>query len=229
MSKQFIGRIISHLKAGFWTRLQPAAQKAISTGAHTMRRIILASSSPYRRQLLERLRLPFESASPHINEERLAGEAPEQLAARLAAEKAQALQPSHDDALIIGSDQVAECDGRILGKPGTTENAYQQLRLCAGKQVNFHTGVSLLDTRSGTHQTTCEIFSVHFRNLTDAEIERYIALDNPLDCAGSFKAEGLGIALFGKMEGSDPSSLIGLPLIQLISMLRKAGVSPLTR
>lgn len=192
-----------------------------------MRRLILASSSPYRRVLLERLKLPFESASPHINEERLQGEPPGQLATRLATEKAQALRRSFPDALIIGSDQVAECAGQILGKPGTTENAVKQLRLCSGKTVKFHTGISLLDTRTGNQQAACEHYSVHFRNLTDAEVERYIALDTPLGCAGSFKAEGLGITLFEKMEGSDPNSLIGLPLIRLIDMLKLAGVNPL--
>ncbi|WP_043316108.1 nucleoside triphosphate pyrophosphatase [Microbulbifer sp. HZ11] len=193
-----------------------------------MRRLILASSSTYRRQLLEKLQLPFECHAPHINEEAFPGESATELASRLATEKALALTGDHPDALIIGSDQVAECNGVLLGKPGTATNAVEQLERCSGQTVNFHTGLCLADASSGTHSTLCEKFSVHFRNLGKDKIERYVQLDNPLDCAGSFKAEGLGIALFEKMEGSDPSSLVGLPLIRLIDLLQQHGISPLS-
>lgn len=193
-----------------------------------MRNLILASSSSYRRMLLERLQLPFQSAAPHINEEALPGEDAETLARRLAAEKAAALKGQFPDSLIIGSDQVAECDGRLLGKPGTVTNAQEQLEHCAGKAVHFHTGLSIYDSRTDRQITACERYSVYFRALSSGEIARYIELDNPLDCAGSFKAEGLGVSLFEKMEGSDPNTLIGLPLIRLISMLAEFGISPLT-
>ena len=191
------------------------------------RPLILASSSPYRRALLQQLRLSFTSDSPHINEERLPGELPAQLARRLAAEKARALRSRHPDGLIIGSDQVAECGDSILGKPGTRENAIQQLRQCSGRQVNFHTGVSVLDTASGDQITEVEMFTITFRDLDDSQIQHYVDTDKPFDCAGSFKAEGFGIALFEKMEGSDFNSLVGLPLIRLIDLLKKFGVDPL--
>lgn len=192
-----------------------------------MRRLILASSSPYRRALLEKLRLPFESASPHINEEALPGESASQLAIRLATEKARALCDQHPDALIIGSDQVAECQGRQLGKPGTVEKAVEQLMFCAGHPVTFHTGLCVMDSSSASHTVVCEPFRVYFKSLSRTEAERYVELDNPLDCAGSFKAESLGVALFEKMEGNDPNSLVGLPLIRLIEILRTQGISPL--
>nr|WP_295798377.1 Maf family protein [uncultured Microbulbifer sp.] len=192
-----------------------------------MRNLILASSSSYRRALLERLTVPFECAAPHINEEALPGEDAEALARRLATEKAAALRKQFPDSLIIGSDQVAECDGRLLGKPGSAAKAREQLQFCAGKAVHFHTGLSIYDTKTGFQVTECERYSVYFRALSNREIARYIELDNPLDCAGSFKAEGLGIALFEKMEGSDPNILIGLPLIRLISMLAQFDISPL--
>jgi len=194
-----------------------------------MRRLILASSSPYRRALLEKLRLPFESASPHINEEGLPSESASELAARLATEKARALRDKFPDALIIGSDQVAECQGRQLGKPGTAEKAVEQLMFCAGHAVTFHTGLCLMDSSNGSHTTVCEPFRVYFKNLSRAEAERYVELDNPLDCAGSFKAESLGVALFEKMEGSDPNSLVGLPLIRLVELLQLEGITPLAR
>lgn len=189
--------------------------------------LILASSSPYRRALMQRLLLPFESASPHINEEALPGEPAGELARRLAAEKAGALRRTHPGALIIGSDQVAECAGRILGKPGGREKAIEQLHFCRGRAVHFHTGLSLLDTASGKQRTELEIFTVHFRQLSYGQIERYVEREKPYDCAGSFKVEGLGIALFEKTEGSDMNSLIGLPLIRLITLLKEFGVDPL--
>lgn len=193
----------------------------------TMRRLILASSSPYRRTLLQKLHLPFDSASPHINEEALPNETAPALASRLAREKAGALSEQFPDTIIIGSDQVAECNGRQLGKPGTSQNAVAQLRLCSGKPVTFHTGLCVLDSNSGKHTTACETFTVYFRDLERHEIERYVDLEQPLDCAGSFKVEGLGIALFEKMEGSDINTLIGLPLIRLINLLKQFGIDPL--
>ena len=192
-----------------------------------LRPLILASSSPYRRALLQQLQLSFISDSPHINEERHPGERPADLAQRLAAEKARALGPRHRSSLIIGSDQVAECGDSILGKPGTRENAIRQLLECSGRQVNFHTGISVLDTSSGEQITEVEVFTVTFRSLDETEIHYYVDTDRPFDCAGSFKAEGLGIALFEKMEGSDFNSLVGLPLIRLINLLKQFGLDPL--
>ncbi|MCK7596895.1 Maf family nucleotide pyrophosphatase [Microbulbifer sp. CAU 1566] len=192
-----------------------------------MRRLILASSSPYRRTLLEKLGLPFECAAPHIKEEALPQESAIALASRLATEKALALTGQFPDALIIGSDQVAECQGKHLGKPGTEENAVEQLLFCSGQAVNFHTGLCLVDAANNTHTTLCEKFTVIFRQLNRIEAERYVQLDKPLDCAGSFKAEALGVALFEKMEGNDPNTLIGLPLIRLIELLRQYQMDPL--
>ncbi|AOS98034.1 Maf-like protein YceF [Microbulbifer aggregans] len=191
------------------------------------RQLILASSSPYRRQLLQRLQLPFECSSPHINEEATVGETPEALAGRLASEKAQALAARFPDALIIGSDQVADLQGQALGKPGNLETAREQLLACSGEQVVFHTGLSLLDTATGQQRTEVDRFTVHFRKLSEQQILNYLNREQPFDCAGSFKVEGLGIALFEKMEGSDHNSLIGLPLIRLVSLLSEFGLPPL--
>ncbi|MCA0891914.1 Maf family protein [Microbulbifer agarilyticus] len=194
-----------------------------------MRNLILASSSSYRRELLSKLHLTFESCAPHINEEALPGEAAGDLASRLAREKALALAGKYPDHLIIGSDQVAECRGTLLGKPGTKERAIEQLTQSSGHTVNFHTGLCLVDTRDMSHETVCETYSVHFRELSREEITRYVELDQPLDCAGSFKSEGLGITLFEKMEGTDPNTLIGLPLIRLVELLRHKEINPLGR
>ncbi|WP_323844453.1 nucleoside triphosphate pyrophosphatase [Microbulbifer magnicolonia] len=191
------------------------------------RPLILASSSPYRSALLKQLRIPFECAPAHINEEAMPGEQPIALARRLSQEKAQALSPRYPDALIIGSDQVAECGGRALGKPGTPERAAAQLRASSGRAVHFHSGICLLDAASGKQRTAVETFTVHFRKLSDRQIRRYLELETPYDCAGSFKAEGLGIVLFEKMEGSDLNSLIGLPLIRLVDLLLEFGIDPL--
>jgi septum formation protein len=191
------------------------------------RSLILASSSPYRRHLLEQLGLPFECAAPHIKEEALPDEGPEALARRLAAEKATALSAQFPGALIIGSDQVAELDNRPQGKPGNLENAIRQLRACSGRQVSFHTGISVLDTASGRQHTEVEKFTVLFRKLSEQQILNYLEREQPFDCAGSFKVEGLGIALFEKMEGSDYNSLIGLPLIRLVTLLTEFGLNPL--
>lgn len=189
--------------------------------------LVLASSSRYRRALLEQLRLPFACASPDIDETPQPGEAVTDLVARLALEKALALATRFPDALIIGSDQACSLDGRILGKPGDAAQACAQLQACSGRRVTFHTGLVLYDTRSNTWQHHVDTYAVRFRELDTDEIARYVEREQPLDCAGSFKVEGLGIALFSALEGSDYNSLIGLPLISLCTMLRAAGVNPL--
>ena len=187
--------------------------------------IILASSSPYRRQLLTQLGLPFEWCSPDIDETALSGEAPAALASRLAETKARALATHYPQHWIIGSDQVACLDGRILGKPGNIDNARRQLRACSGQRVEFLTGLCLLNSGDDTCATIVEPFAVKFRPLTIEQIDRYLEREQPFDCAGSFKAEGLGIALFERLEGDDPNALIGLPLIQLVSLLQRAGIA----
>lgn len=189
-----------------------------------MRHLLLASSSPYRRELLSRLRLPFDHRAPQIDESAHPGETPERLVRRLAREKAQALAETHPDHLIIGSDQVAVLGERIIGKPHTFERAREQLLACSGKRLDFLTGLALLDSRNASEQVDCVRFSVHFRELGEAQIERYLRAEEPFDCAGSFKAEGLGISLFRATEGEDATSLIGLPLIRLVDMLNNAGV-----
>ncbi|HCL76177.1 Maf family protein [Stutzerimonas nitrititolerans] len=189
-----------------------------------MRRLLLASSSPYRRDLLSRLQLPFDCSAPEIDETAHANESAEQLVRRLAEAKSRALAPSHPDHLIIGSDQVAVQGGEILGKPHTLERAMAQLKACSGHSVSFLTGLALLDSRSGRLQVDCVSFTVHFRELDEARIERYLRIEQPYDCAGSFKAEGLGISLFRSTSGTDATSLIGLPLIRLVDMLLAEGV-----
>ncbi|MDH1010371.1 Maf family nucleotide pyrophosphatase [Pseudomonas nicosulfuronedens] len=181
--------------------------------------LILASSSPYRRELLQRLRLPFECASPDIDETPLPGENAEQLVRRLAESKARALAQHYPTHLIIGSDQAAVNSSRILGKPHNLERATEQLKDASGKSVSFLTGLCLLNSQSGQAQIDCVRFTVHFRNLDDARIRRYLEAEQPFDCAGSFKAEGLGVSLFRSTEGEDATSLVGLPLIRLVDML----------
>jgi septum formation protein len=187
------------------------------------RRVVLASTSPYRKALLERLRFAFEVAAPHADERPLAGEKPPDTALRLAALKAQSVRASHRDALIIGSDQVATSEGRVLGKPGDHANAVRQLRSLSGKSADFHTAVALLDAMSGKVQSGVVLCRVHFRRLDDARIESYLRREQPYDCAGSAKAEALGIALIARIETEDPTSLVGLPLIALTEMLERAG------
>lgn len=187
--------------------------------------LILASTSPYRRELLTRLKIPFSVTSPDVDETPLANEAPEQTAYRLAIAKAHAVAAQHPDALIIGSDQVATLDGMQLGKPHNHENATRQLRTLRGKTVTFHTALCLYNSRSDNTQAQVVPFMVRFRSLSDAEIERYLLKEQPYNCAGSAKAEGLGIALIEKMTGDDPNALIGLPLIALVDMLKNEGVS----
>lgn len=192
-----------------------------------MQRILLASTSPYRKILLEKLRLPFICAAPQVDETPLCGESAEALVLRLAVAKAQALATAYPDRLIIGSDQVCVINGNITGKPHTEENARRQLRQASGQKVTFYTGLALYNSHSNHLQALCEPFHVHFRSLTDAEIAAYVRLEQPLNCAGSFKSEGLGITLFERLEGRDPNALIGLPLIALLEMLRAEGINPL--
>ncbi|MBX8483832.1 nucleoside triphosphate pyrophosphatase [Pseudomonas cichorii] len=187
--------------------------------------LLLASSSPYRRELLGRLRLPFVCKSPDIDESRHPEERAIDLVQRLAREKAQALASEYQDHLIIGSDQVAVLGDQILGKPHTFERALEQLSAASGNTVTFFTGLALLNSRTGHCQIDYVPFSVHMRNLDQTSIERYLHAEQPFDCAGSFKAEGLGVSLFRSTEGSDATSLIGLPLIRLVDMLINEGVS----
>lgn len=187
--------------------------------------LLLASSSPYRRELLDRLRLPFVCASPDIDESRLPDEPAVELVQRLAREKAQALAPRFPGHLIIGSDQVAVLDDQILGKPYTFERANEQLSASSGKSVSFLTGLAVLNSDTGQCQVDCVRFTVHMRDLDQAHIARYLHAEQPYDCAGSFKAEGLGVSLFRATEGADATSLIGLPLIRLVDMLMNEGIS----
>lgn len=191
------------------------------------RRLVLASTSPFRRELLARLGLPFAVQAPDTDESRLPGEDAPTLVARLAQRKAQAVVRHDPMALIIGSDQVAVLDDEIIGKPGHHERAVAQLQRASGRAVIFYTGLCLLDRASGQQQIAVEPFRVLFRQLTPEMIESYLRREQPYHCAGSFKSEGLGIALFERLEGDDPSSLIGLPLIRLTRMLEAAGVKVL--
>jgi len=192
-----------------------------------MAKLILASSSRYRKELLSRLGINFNTQSPNIDESSQLSETPSQLVLRLSEAKARALVTTHPDALIIGSDQVATIDKLILTKPGNHENAVQQLTSSSGKQVIFHTGLCLFNSKSNVTQLDVITYSVTFRTLTDEQIDRYLKREQPYDCAGSFKSEGLGISLFEKMQGDDPSALMGLPLIKLITMLETEGVTVL--
>ena len=190
--------------------------------------ILLASTSPFRQALLARLGLPFTVDSPQTDETPLAHENAEALVTRLAIAKAQALAQRYPDHWLIGSDQVSVLNGVITGKPHTVENAEAQLRAASGQRVTFYTGLALYHPASQRLMQCCEPFSVHFRTLTDAEIRAYIKKEQPLQCAGSFKSEGLGICLFDRLEGRDPNTLVGLPLIALSNMLREAGINPLS-
>lgn len=192
-----------------------------------MSQIILASTSPYRRALLDKLGLSFECVAPQTDETPHPGEAPRHLVLRLAQEKAQSLAQKYPQHLIIGSDQICVLDGEITGKPHTEENARQQLMKASGNIVTFYTGLALYNSATGHLQTECEPFDVHFRHLSEREIEDYVRKERPLNCAGSFKSEGLGIALFERLEGRDPNTLIGLPLIALCQMLRREDCNPL--
>ena len=190
----------------------------------TPRALILGSTSVYRRALLERLRIPFTVVAPEVDEATLAGETPEQTAIRLALTKAQAVARSWGDSVVIGSDQVADLHGEAIGKPGNFERARSQLRRMSGQTVVFHTAVAVVCQAQQFVAQAVVPVRVRFRTLTDAEISHYLLAETPYDCAGSAKSEGLGIALLERIDNSDPSALVGLPLIETARMLRAAGI-----
>lgn len=192
-----------------------------------MPRLILGSSSRYRRELLARLRLPFDVDVPRVDETPAAGEAPQALADRLALAKAREVASRHREAVVIGSDQVADLDGRPIGKPGSHGRAVQQLREMSGQLVVFHTAVAVVHAAAGFEAAVRVPVEVRFRRLDDAEIERYLRLEEPYDCAGSAKSEGLGVALLESITSDDPTALVGLPLIRTCELLRRAGLDPL--
>jgi septum formation protein len=189
--------------------------------------LILASTSRYRRELLQRLRWPFEAVAPHVDEQPRAGEAPAELALRLALEKARAVAAHHPDAAVIGSDQVADLEGEAIGKPGTHDRAVAQLRRMRGRAVVFHTAVAVVRRSTGYERADCAPVRVRFRELGDEAIETYLRLEQPYDCAGSAKCETLGIALLDAIESDDPTALVGLPLIRTSRLLRGAGLDVL--
>jgi septum formation protein len=191
------------------------------------RTLVLGSTSPYRRELLSRLHLPFEVASPDVDETPLPGEAPEQLARRLALAKARAVAAKFPDAVVIGSDQVADLAGEPLGKPGTHENAVAQLKRMRGRVVIVHTAVAVVCAATGFVQQDLAPVKVTFRDLSDTEIESYLTIERPYDCAGSARSEGLGIAILEAIESDDPTALVGLPLIRTCRMIAAAGVKVL--
>jgi len=187
--------------------------------------LVLASTSPFRKSILEKLGLPFDCHAPEVDETPEPGETPSQLVERLSIAKAQAVAAHLKEGLVIGSDQVAVIDNDILGKPGNHENAVAQLQRAAGKTVTFLTGLALVNAASGSIQAEVVPFKVVFRQLTREQIENYLKAEQPYNCAGSFKSEGMGIALFERLDGEDPNTLIGLPLIRLIRMLEKEGMT----
>jgi len=186
--------------------------------------LILASTSKYRSELLNKLGIPFETANPAVDETPLPGELPAAIASRLALAKSQAISSTIPNTLVIGSDQVASIENTVLGKPGNLDRAIDQLTLSSGRCVEFHTAVSVIDINSGNSLSHLETTRVYFRSLTHDQIVRYLEADRPFDCAGSFKAEGMGISLFTKIEGRDPNALVGLPLIGLVEILASFGV-----
>jgi septum formation protein len=187
----------------------------------------LGSTSPYRRELLARLRLPFEVVAPQVDETPLPGETPATLALRLARAKARAVAALHPQAVVIGADQVADLDGEPIGKPGTHERAIAQLRRMSGRTVIFQTALAVLRADTGFEQALLTPVRVQFRELADHEIERYLRLEQPYDCAGSAKCETLGIALLAAIHSDDPTALVGLPLIRTAELLRQAGLDAL--
>jgi len=191
------------------------------------RPLILGSTSRYRRELLERLRMPFEVRSPEVDETARAGEAPPALAMRLALAKARSIAAVRPEAVVIGSDQVADLDGEPIGKPGTHERAVAQLRRMRGRGVVFHTAVAVVCESTGFSGSALVPVTVRFRDLSDSEIEHYLRTEQPYDCAGSAKCETLGIALLDAIESDDPTALVGLPLIRTCALLRAAGIDPL--
>ncbi|XKG73312.1 Maf family nucleotide pyrophosphatase [Pseudidiomarina marina] len=192
-----------------------------------MASIVLASTSPFRRELLKKVVKNFAVAAPLVDETPQQQEAPEHLVERLAIAKAKALAADYPAHVLIGSDQVAVVDGKILGKPGTSENAVKQLEMMRGKTVTFLTGLAVYDSAEQRLQSAVEPFHVTFRDISDAEIAAYVQREQPLNCAGSFKSEALGISLFSRLHGDDPNTLVGLPLIRLLAMLREWGINPL--
>lgn len=191
----------------------------------TLPPLILASTSIYRRALLEKLAIAFTCCAPDIDETSKEEETATELVLRLSREKAAAVAQQHPDSWIIGSDQVCVINNQIVGKPGNRENAFNQLRKASGSTITFYTGLTLLDSNNGRWQQLVEPFTVHFRELSNTTIERYLDQEQPFDCAGSFKSEGLGIVLFQRFEGRDPNALIGLPLMGLIDMLGRWGIT----
>jgi len=187
-------------------------------------KLVLASSSPFRKALLEKLQLPFVTDSPEIDETPHDNESIEAMVLRLSEAKARALGKKHTESLIIGSDQSASLNGQVLHKPGTFDVAFNQLKAASGQTITFHTGLCLYNSQNKQAETVCEPFVVKFRELTDTEIENYLNREQPFNCAGSFKSEALGISLFESMQGNDPNSLVGLPLIQLCRMLKANGM-----
>lgn len=186
-----------------------------------MARLVLGSSSPFRKALLEKLDLSFDCDSPDIDETPLKNEHPKDMVARLAKQKAQAIAERHPHSIIIASDQCATLDGKIIGKPGNHEQAVEQLTLASGRAVTFYTSLCVFNAGTNQYEETVEPFYVYFRELSASQIENYLQKEQPYQCAGSFKSEGLGISLFSRLEGDDPNTLIGLPLIKLIAMLER--------
>lgn len=187
-------------------------------------RLVLASTSQYRRQLLERFGQRFTVAAPDVDETALPGEMPVDLVARLARAKAEAVAHRHPNSIVIGSDQVALFGREIIGKPGNPERCIEQLKAFSGQRLSFHTAVHVIQSQSGSNEGHLDVTTVHFRKLSDDEIERYVARERPVNCAGGFKAEALGISLFERIDSQDPTALIGLPLIWLSAALRRAGM-----
>ena len=192
-----------------------------------MIKLVLGSTSPYRKELLEKLNIPFDCDKPAIDETPLDGELPKALVERLAIEKAKAVARHHPNALIIGSDQIALYKEEILGKPHTIENAIKQLQSFSGQKVTFLTSLCLYNSETNQFKVIVEPFNVHFKQLSKAQIAYYVETEKPLNCAGSFKSEGLGISLFEKLQGDDPNTLIGLPLIKLTELLSEFGIDVL--
>jgi MAF protein len=192
-----------------------------------MKTLVLGSTSVFRQAILEKLNLPFQTAKPNIDETANLNESPQALVERLAIEKAKAVASKFPDALIIGSDQVAVCEGEILGKPHNFKNGITQLTKFSNKAVTFYTGLCVFDSTTNTIKSLVEPFIVHFKALSQQEIESYLNAEQPYNCAGSFKSEGLGICLFEKLEGDDPNTLIGLPLIKLVNLLKQQGLDVL--
>lgn len=189
--------------------------------------IILASSSTYRQSLLAKLGLPFDAIAPEVDESPLPDETPDTLAKRLSHCKAMAIASQYPNAIVIGSDQVASIEGKLLGKPGDFTTAKMQLSLCSGKDVTFYTGLCVHNGKKNSTHVRVDTFTVSFRKLSTAQIESYLTKETPFDCAGSFKSEGLGICLFTKLSGKDPNSLVGLPLVSLNDMLLNESIDPL--